>query len=108
MVPIAALGCCSQSDDIARLRRRQDSLERHRREMVAFVDDDLPVAGHEIRHAIVTNQALDHCDVDPAGRVALSSTDLPDLPGVDAQEHGKLRAPLVEQRPSMYEDQRAA
>ena len=76
--------------------------------MVAFIDDNLPVAGHEIRDGLPAYQALDHRDVDPAGGVALSGTDLPDPLGVDTEEHGELRTPLVEQRSSMYQDQRAA
>ena len=105
---IAALRCRGQPDDVTRLHRRQHALERDRREMVALVDDDLPVAGHEIRDGLLAHQALDHRDVDPAGGVALSGTDLPDLLGVDTEEHGELRAPLVEQRSSVHQDQRAA
>ena len=76
--------------------------------MVALVDDDLAVARHEIGDRVLAHQALDHRDVDPAGGVALAGTDLPDLLGVDSEEHGELRAPLVEQRFSVHQDQRAA
>ena len=75
--------------------------------MVALIDNDLPVAGHEIRDGLPAYQALDHRDVDPAGGVALSGTDLPDRLGVNTEED-ELRTPLVEQRSSMYQDQRAA
>ena len=108
MASIASLRRRGQPDDVTRLRRRQHALERDRREMVALVNDNLPVAGHEIRHRLLAHQALDHRDVDPAGGVALSRTDLPDQLGVDTQEHGELRAPLVEQRSSVHQDQRAA
>src|SRR5229473_450857 len=67
MVPIASLGRRGQPDDVTRLRRRQYALERDRREMVALIDDDLPIAGHEICDGLLAHQALDHRDVDPAG-----------------------------------------
>jgi len=108
MAPIAALRRRGQPGDITRLCRRQHALERDRREMVALVDDDLPVARHEIGDGLLAHQALDHRDVDFAGGVALSGTDLPNLLGVDSQEHGELRAPLVEQRFPVHQDQRAA
>ena len=108
MAAIAALRRRGQPDDVTRLRRRQHALERDRREMVALVDNDLSVAGHEIRDGLSAHQALDRRDVDAAGRVALSGADLSDLLGVDTEEYGELRTPLVEQRSSMYQDQRAA
>jgi hypothetical protein len=79
MAPIAALRRCGQPGDVTRLRRRQHALERDCRQMVALVDNDLPVAGHEIRDGLPAYQALDHRDTDPAGGAALSRTDLPDL-----------------------------
>ena len=97
-----------QPDDVTRLRGRQHALERDRREMMALVDNDLPVAGYEIRDGLVAHQALDHRHVDQASGVALSGTDLPDPLGVDTEEYGELRTPLVEHRSSMYQDQRAA
>ena len=67
-----------------------------------------PVAGHKICDGLLAHQALDHRDVDPAGGVALSGTDLPNLLGVNSEENGELRAPLVEQRFPVHQDQRAA
>jgi len=52
-------------------RRREGGLAHDEPEMVALVDNDLPVAGHEIRDGLPAHQALDHRDVDPAGGVAL-------------------------------------
>ena len=105
---IASLRRRGQPNDVSRLCRRQHALERDRWQMMALVHDDLPVAGHEIRNGFLAHQALDHRDVDSAGGVALSVTDLPNLLGVDSQEDGELRAPLVEQRFPVHQDQRAA
>jgi hypothetical protein len=76
--------------------------------MVALVDDDLPIARHEISNGLLAHEALDHGDVDPTGGVALSTTDLPDRLDVDSEEESELRAPLVEQRLPVHQDQRAA
>ena len=55
MAPIAALRRRGEPDDVTRLRRRQHALERDRREMVALVDNDLPVAGYKIRDGLVAH-----------------------------------------------------
>ena len=108
MVPVAALRRRGQPDDVASLRLREHALERDRRQVVALVDDDLAIAGHEVVDGFLAHEALDHRDVDSAGGLPLSGADLPDLLLVDSQEHGELRAPLVEQRFPVHQDQRAA
>ena len=52
--------------------------ERDGGEVVALVDDDEPVAV-EHRRVVAAGQALEHRDVDHAGRPVLAAADLADL-----------------------------
>lgn len=76
--------------------------------MVALVHDHLTVAGHQIGDLATAHQALDHRHVELSVRRALPASSLADRLQVEAQEEGELRTPLVEQRASVHQDQRAA
>src|SRR3989304_1875779 len=76
--------------------------------MMALVDDDLPVVRHDVLHRALADQALDHCDAQPAIPGLLPSSNLAYPPRVNAQEQGELCQPLVEKRAPVDQDQRAA
>src|SRR5207249_6221529 len=97
-----------QADDVAGLRLREHAFERDGREVVALVDDYLAVVRDDILNLLLVDEALDHRDVELAIPGFLARSDLPDLLRLDAQEERQLRQPLVEKRPSMDQDQRAA
>lgn len=71
--------------------------------MMALVDNHVPVGGDEVVHFITANETLDHCDVQSPVGLALPSTDLSDLAGLEIEKQGELRAPLIEELRSMDE-----
>ena len=75
---------------------------------MALVDDDVPVTQNEVADLTKPNQALDHRHVQPAVGLAFPAADSPDLSLLDTEEDAKLRDPLVEEGPTMDEDERAA
>jgi hypothetical protein len=81
-------------------------LEGEGRQVVALVDDDETVGGEERFQVFDRLEALDHRQVDDAGQLASAAASLPDLLRVETEEGFELRAPLVEQRLAVGEDQR--
>jgi len=108
MLAVAALRSGRQSDEIAGLRLGQHPLERDCGQVVALVDYDLAVGAHGRIDPALPHQALDHRDVEPTVRGPLPRADPTDLPRPEAQEHGELRHPLLEQGPAVHQDERAA
>ena len=47
-------------------------------------------------HLVAASEALDHGDVEPAIRLALSTSDLTDLLGLEVQKQRELGDPLLE------------
>ena len=78
VIAVAALRRRCEPHDIPCLHLAEDALELHRGEVMALVDDNLPVARDEVRDRVFPHEALDHCDVQPAGWSALRSCDHPD------------------------------
>jgi len=62
MVTIPALPSCSEPNDVARFNLGKHALERRRRQVVALVDDDLPVVRDQILDLLTAHKALDHRD----------------------------------------------
>ena len=108
LVAIAPLRRGGETDEIARLHLRQNTLEGERRQVVAFIDDDVTVRSNEIVDSFLTDEALHHRHIKLSVRLALTTADLPDVLLVDIEEHCQLRLPLLEQRLSVHEDERAA
>jgi hypothetical protein len=108
VVPIAAVGRGREAQDVAGTHLTKHTLERNGRNVVALVDDDVSVAGHDVLDTSLPDEALDHRDVQPAVGLPLTAADLPDFLLPEAQEHRQLRDPLVEERPTVYHDQGAS
>src|ERR1019366_2239283 len=70
---VATFGCRGESGHVARGSGAQDSLGHDGRDVVALVDDDVPVAGEQLIEGLVASEALHHRDVHPARRLASRS-----------------------------------
>src|SRR5205085_2406860 len=105
---IAALRCGGESNEIASLHLGQYALEGDRRQVVALIDDDVPVAGDEVVDFFLADETLDHRNIDVAVGLAFVAPDTADLLLVDAEEDRQLCNPLLEERLAMDEDQRIA
>ncbi len=104
-VPPARRG--RQPCDEARLYLGQYSLERHGRDVVALVDDHLAISRDEVGEATQPHETLDHRHIQaPVGRV-LAGADLADSLGGQAEEHGQLGNPLIEERLTVDQHERA-
>ncbi len=75
--------------------------------MVAPVHDDVAIRRHEVVNASSAHDALDHRDVEATVRLAPATADLAHLLLTDAQEHGELSDPLVEEWPPVDEHEGA-
>jgi hypothetical protein len=82
-------------------------LEAARRQMMAFVDDELTVIGHAVVHHAFAYHALDHRYVDQPGRAAAAATDTADGLGGQTEKQREPLDPLIEELAAMHEHQRA-
>jgi hypothetical protein len=74
--------------------------------VVAFVDNDVPIAAEEIGGAVGPPQRLDHRDVDLFSDPLPTATDAADGLRRDVSEVTKPRRPLFHEWVSVYKDQR--
>jgi len=74
--------------------------------VVALVDDHLSVRRNAVGDLPFADQALQHPDIEPTVRLTTTAADLADFLFRDAEEHRKLRHPLVEERPAVHEYER--
>src|SRR5260370_37896238 len=79
MASVAPPGRRRESEEIARFDLRQHTLERERRQMVTFIDNDMSVAGDEVIDSLLVKEALNHADIEAAVGLAFPGPDLPDL-----------------------------
>ena len=97
LVTVAPLQCGREPDHVARAEVIERALEGHSRNVMALVDDHVPVGGERDRRRVASQQAPDHRDVQSAVWRSLAGTDLPDLLDVESQEQRHLCAPLVDE-----------
>ena len=69
---------------------------RFARQVMALVNDDLPVFSDEIVHRIFTVQALDHGDINLSCTFTFPTADLTDQFVLEAQKDATLRSPLFQ------------
>lgn len=108
VMAVPALWRRSETQHVSRLDLGQYPLERHRRDVMALVDDHVPVGGNHVVNLALPSEALDHRHVQRAVRLSFPTSDPTDVLFVDAKKHAKLGNPLVEQRPPVHEDEGAA
>jgi hypothetical protein len=67
-----------QAGDETCLHFREHSLERCRRDVMAFVDNHMPITCDQVVDATNAHETLDHRHIELAGRSLLAGTNLPD------------------------------
>jgi len=67
-----------------------------------------PIRYFNVVHCVATYNALQHGHVKVAVGLALPTSDTANRFGINAEEHGELRDPLIQERLTMHEDERAA
>ena len=102
VVSIAAQRGCREAGYGARREVAQEALDREGWDVMALVDDDVPVA-REV-DVFAAGERLDHRDVDAAG--ARSRGRRSDLIGRDVQKRGQPVDPLLEQRSTVHQHER--
>lgn len=106
VVAVTPAWCCREARDVKGGNLAQQPLDGDGRDVVAFVDDDLPVAAEQRDGVFAPGEGLDHRDIDPAapglrGRGA-------DLRGIEVEEPRQALDPLLKQRAAMDEHERRA
>src|SRR6266511_3026371 len=92
---------------MANRRVAQAGLERERGHVVALVDHDQAVEPEQ-RHQVgggKAGEALDHGQVDDTGGPVAAPAELTKLLGFEVEGADQLRAPLVQQRLAVHQDQ---
>ncbi len=95
-----------QTEDEPGLRLAGDALEALRRQMVALVDDEVPVVGDAIVDDALSDQALDDGDIEPAGGAIAPAANAADRFRRDAEERRQPLDPLVHELPAVDQDER--
>ena len=67
VVPVSTDRCRCEAEDKSGLHFLHDALERERGNMVAFIDDHLPVVRDDVSDGAFPHEALHDADVDRAG-----------------------------------------
>ena len=106
LVSVAALRRCGESGDVTGADRGKHPLEGPGGNMVAFVDNDVTVAGHFFGGAVPAHHALEHGDIDPPGDLPLAAPDSADGLRIDIEKRRQLRYPLIEKRLAVYQHER--
>ena len=106
MMAVLARDGRRQTEHEFRLRAARDRLEAHRREVVALVDHEMPVARDDVVHLMLPHEALDDADIDDAARLALSAADPPDGRCGKIEERPEPGDPLVHELAAMHENER--
>jgi hypothetical protein len=95
---VAILPCYSrgQAEHIFRLSSASRGLEADGGQVVAFVNNELPVSGHDVGHLAFPDQALDSCNIDEARRPLPSTADDSNTIRLDVEEGAQPRHPLIQ------------
>ena len=84
--PVAAVGGGGEAEEVAGGGVPDGGLEGERRQVVALVDHDQPVAAEERVEVVDRFEALDHREVDDAGQLAPAAAFLADLLGREVEQ----------------------
>src|SRR5579864_5982306 len=106
VVTVLACHRGGQPEDEARFCLPRHLLEAVRRDMVTFIDDEVAVIGHKIVDDALADQALNQGDIEQPGWSPSTAADAADRFRGEAQKGGEALDPLIEQLPSMDEDER--
>jgi len=106
VMPVFAGDCRGQSREILRLRTPRDLLEAERREVVAFVDDDVTVLGDAVVNRPLAHEALNQCDVERPRKSFSSSSDSAYRLFRQIEKRTKSLNPLIKQLLSVHQHER--
>ena len=100
---VTAAGGSSQADPTAVGGGADAALESYRRQVVAFVDDDEPVATEDLGSVVTASQGLEGDEVDDPAAASPSATELADLAPLQAEQVAEALAPLLGEGPHVHE-----
>ena len=106
MMTVLARHRRGQAQDESRLRPTDDLFEAVRRQMVAFIDDHLPVIADAIVHDIFTDEALNDRHIEQPGRLVAAAANAADRLGREVEKRRQTLDPLVQELAPMHEHQR--
>ena len=92
--------------DESSLRPTDHLFKAVRRQMVAFIDDHLPVLGDAIVHDIFADEALNDRHIEQPGRLVAAAANSADRLGREVQKRRQTLDPLVQELAPMHEHQR--
>jgi len=95
VVPVFADGGRCHPGDVAGLDLLHHGLKAEGGNVVALVDQDVTVIGHQISHRSPVLQALQHRDVDPALSFVSASAELSDRSGWKVKKGAQAFPPLI-------------
>ena len=103
---MAVLACdgSGQPGDELRPGVPDDLLKTVRRQMVAFVDDDMAVRRDQVIHRAFACQALDDCHVNRAGRLPTATANPANCLGWQVEKCADLFYPLFQQLAAVHEN----
>jgi len=107
VVAVSADRRCRKARDVPGLARPCNQFEADGRQVVALIEDDVPVLRDQIIHDSLAADALQQGDVNGAQRLAFARANLADARPLDVQELNEALDPLVEQLLAMDEHQSA-
>jgi hypothetical protein len=106
MVAILSRDSGGEAKNELRLRTSDNLFEAMRGEMMAFVNDQMPV----LRDAIIDNafayETLNHSNVELPCRFPPATPNLADVPTVDVKKRTQTLNPLIEQLPPVHQHER--
>jgi len=108
VMSVARLWGSGELGYVPRLDIGQYPFKRDGRNVVTLIHDHVPVGCNDILPRIAANEALQHGHIQMAVRLALAPADSPNGLTINAEEHGQLVHPLIEQRLTMDKDERAS
>lgn len=106
MMSILSHRCCREPKYIASLDLFRDQLEFFRRDVMALIDDELPVVGNTIIDDIVANQTLPQRHIDKTGGLFLSAPHDPEILGRNIEKHRQSAEPLIQDRLAVNDNER--
>jgi len=86
----------------------RDGFEANGGQVMAFVDDEMPVVGDQIRDDTLPHHALHEGHIDIPGRLLLPAMDNAQLVRRDVQKRLETHHPLTEKLPTMVQQRSAA
>ena len=105
MVAVLAGDGGGEAEDEFGLGPADREFETLRREVVAFIDDDVSVVGDEVFDDALADETLDHGDIDLTGEFLTSASKTSDVFFIEIEELGEPFDPLIHELLAMNENE---